>query len=387
MSDNNFYEIIGSTDHTFDSVEPKEFKPWHKPRKQFVRRKQWAKLTKKLFDDRSDDTPFKYLSLPGIDLLDIRYMHQKICHRQGRGLRFLGFNNEAQKGNSADIQLNISLDEVRQLSNIDSLSDVVRDDFRMIADEKSLAWKRADSLGPFDVANIDLCDGLASDIPGSTDRETIYRALERLLSIQARNNNPWLMFITTRIGRRLFDPEAENKILKIYRTHARECEDFRSVCKELMTDNPIGIDISTCIDHDYFRLMVLALAKWLSSLIRAHVPPPKVELVSVLGYQIDPRASCEDMVSFAIRSNPTSSRVDDPLNPTPAVQQNPKIDCTSALQIARRVTKLKNVDDILIGDSNLEQRLITETKDLLHRARYDESKYPAWLRSYECYEE
>lgn len=382
MSDNNpFYEIIGSTDNAFDSVQPKEFKPWHKPRKQFVRRKQWAKLTKRLFDNRSDNKPLRYLSLPGIDLLDIRYMHQKICHDQERGLCFLGFNNEAQNGNSADIQLNISLDEVRQLSNIDSSSDVVRDDFRMIANEKSLAWKRADLLGPFDVANIDLCEGLASDAPSATDRETMYRALERLLSIQARNHNPWLMFITTRIGRQLFDTEAESKIIEIYYDHVRECENFRFVCENLMIGDPIGIDILAYDDRDYFRLMVVALAKWLSSLIKAHVPSPKVELVSVLGYQIDPHSSCEDMVSFAIRSNPSSSRIDDPLNPTPAVQEIPKIDCISALQIARRVTKLKNVDDILIGDSNLKQRLTTETKNLLHLARYDKSEYLAWLKT------
>lgn len=381
ISDNNhFHEIVGSTDNTFASIQPREFKPWHKPRKQFVRRKQWVKLTKKLFDDRSDNTPLRYLSLPGIDLLDIRYMHQKICHNQGRDLRFLGFNNEAQNGNSADIQLNISLNEVRQLSNIDPTSDVVRDDFRMIANEKSLAWRQANLLGPFDVANIDLCKGLLSDAPSATNPETMYGALERLLSIQARNHNPWLMFITTRIGRQLFDPEAESKIIEIYRNHINGCKDFRCTCKKLMTSNPIGIDILADDGHDYFFLMVIALAKWLSSLIRAHVPSPKVELVSVLGYQIDPDSSCEDMVSFAIRSNPSSSRIDDPLNPTPAMQQIPQIDCTSALQIAKRVTKFKNIDSILIENFNLEQRLITETKDLLHLARYDESKYLAWLK-------
>lgn len=377
IPDNNLYEIVGSTDNTFDGVQPKEFKPWHKPRKQFVRRKQWIKLTKRLLENRSDDTPLRYLSLPGIDLLDIRYVHSKICRKQGRDLRFLGFNNEAQKGNSADVQLNISLDEVRRLSNVDSSSVVVPDDFRMIANEKSLAWKQATSLGPFDVANIDLCEGLASDTPKSSDRGTMYDALERLISIQALNNNPWLMFITTRIGRELFDPEAEGKILEIYHDHARECEAFRSVCRKLI-DNPSEVDVTTCEDRDYFNIMIVALAKWLSRLIKAKIPSSRVELVSVLGYKIDPNASCEDMVSFAIRSNPSYSKIDDPLAPKPALQEFP-VDCTTALKIAKRVTKLRNVDDILARNRDLNQRLITETKNLLHRARYNKSDYLAWL--------
>lgn len=376
--DNNLYEIIGSADDTFDGVQPKEFKPWHKPRKQFVRRKQWAKLTEKLFEDRPDNIPLKYLSLPGIDLLDIRYMHQRICQKQGRDLRFLGFNSEAQKGNSADVQLNISLDEVRQLSNIDSLSEVIRDDFRMIANEKSLAWRRATSLGPFDVANIDLCRGLASDTPSSPDRRTMYRALERLISIQARNSRPWLMFITTRVNRGAFDSEAEGKILEIYRDHAGKCGGFLSACREFITGNPVEIDILTCKDRDYFNVMIVAFAKWLSRLIKAQNPSTKVALVSVFGYKINPSSSCEDMVSFAIRSEPLSVEIDDPLAPIPAQQTYQKIDCTTALQIARRIKKFGNIDEILFVKSRLRESLIAETSALLELARYDVSEYPTW---------
>ena len=98
---------------------PKEFKPWHKPRKQFVRRKQWSALLRRLYENRGPRDPLRYLGLPGTDLIDLRYLHEQLCRDNDRQLCFLGFNTEAQRDSPAHIELNISLDEVRRLSNVD----------------------------------------------------------------------------------------------------------------------------------------------------------------------------------------------------------------------------------------------------------------------------
>ncbi len=55
----------------------KEFKPWHRPRKQWIRVKQWKQETLRLVDAITlTDRPLTYLSLPGDDLLDVRVIYE-----------------------------------------------------------------------------------------------------------------------------------------------------------------------------------------------------------------------------------------------------------------------------------------------------------------------
>ena len=62
--------IFGDVEYVAPLPEPKEFKPWHKPRKQFVRRKQWSALLQGLYETREPEDPLRYLGLPGTDLID-----------------------------------------------------------------------------------------------------------------------------------------------------------------------------------------------------------------------------------------------------------------------------------------------------------------------------
>ena len=91
-------DIFGEIEYRPTPAAPKTFKPWHKPRKQYVRRKQLLALLRRLYQQRQPDEPLRYLGLPGTDLIDLRYLHEKLCRAQGRTLRFLGFSTEAQPG-------------------------------------------------------------------------------------------------------------------------------------------------------------------------------------------------------------------------------------------------------------------------------------------------
>ena len=174
--------IFDGSEYARPRPESRSFKPWHKPRKQFVRREQMSALLLNLYEKREPGDSLSYLGLPGTDLIDLRFLHEQLCRETNRPLRFLGFSTEAQPGSPAHDQLNISLDEVRRLSNVDPQSNVIHDDFRRIGNPNSIAWSRTRQLGPFDVVNIDLCDGLASDSPQSD--ETVYKALAQLITIQ-----------------------------------------------------------------------------------------------------------------------------------------------------------------------------------------------------------
>ena len=130
----------------------KEFLPWHRPRKQYVRQHQWCTQIKRLIQEHPlSDGTLKYLGLPGVDLLDIRHFHEDICKPDNVRFRFLGFNTNALSGSDAQIELNVSLDEIRKLSLVDEQSNVIGDSFALLANSKSIACQRAQELGPFDV--------------------------------------------------------------------------------------------------------------------------------------------------------------------------------------------------------------------------------------------
>jgi hypothetical protein len=351
----------------------REFQPWHRPRKQFVRREQWSALLKRLYTDRPPADPVRYLGLPGVDLIDVRYLYEELCRPSDRNLRFLGFNTDAKPGTNAQIELSLSLDEVRRLPYVDPLSDVLPDDFRRLSTDTSIAWTRTLKLGPFDVVNIDLCDGVASDPPYL--EESMYRALAQLAALQARNHAPWLLLITTRVARGMFDVAAEASLIDLFRAIVAQCpEGFVDACSQLLASDPMTIDPAACGEIDYLNLIIVALGQWLASLVQAH-GVHKVELASTLGYRVDPSAPCEDLVSIAMRFTPIIAAPPDPFAPQPTVVD----ECETAIQVARRASARKDLDDLLAGDSELHEALVGETEVLLASARYDVTGYRAWL--------
>src|SRR6202020_2773091 len=63
---------------------PRKFQPWHRPRKQFVRKSQWIGCLKDIYDNRDPSAGINYLGLPGTDLLDLRAFYDAICAPQQR---------------------------------------------------------------------------------------------------------------------------------------------------------------------------------------------------------------------------------------------------------------------------------------------------------------
>ena len=366
--------IFPDVEYSPTQPELKEFKPWHKPRKQFVRRKQLSKLLQRLYQQREPSDPLRYLGLPGTDLIDLRYLHEELCRSDNRPLRFLGFNTEAQPGSPAHMELSVSLDEVLRLPQVDPQSVVLHDDFRQIGNEDSIARSRVQQLGPFDVINIDLCDGLASDPPHND--ASIYQALSHLMALQARNHTPWLLFIATRIGRGEFDADAEETLIGWFRKNVSKCEGFAEACNQILQSDVSSIDPATCSQADLLHLMTVAIGKWLSAMMQVQ-GTSRLELASVQGYRVDPKSPCEDLVSLALRFNPVIEASPDPLSPTPPA---PMDECEIAKSILRRSTNRIDVDEALLDDQELQEELIEESQVLLAQARYDAAGYRTWLQ-------
>lgn len=366
----------------YEVPEPpkKDFLPWHLPRKQFVRHHQWCYQIGRMLDDHACDDAFRYLGLPGVDLLDLRYFHEQICKPRGLGFRFLGFNKAAVPTSDAQTELNVSLDEVRRLDGVDPQSDVIGDDFTRVANSNSLAWKKASDLGPFNVINLDLCDGFGKHPPGMLN-ETHYNAVSKLMSLQSKMKSPWLLLLTTRAGQDHIHCDVLRMLLAKYLANLQDCEPFRQASAEHFgvgdedaMNNAAGTEIGL------LPLFLCSLCKWLAGMVLTQNPPSSIEVKSIIGYRVGDGVEHEDLISIAVRFTPTFEPTVDPMGL--ANQPRAVLDeGAAAVQALNRVAKRKDADSLLRDDAELNMNMIEATARLLELARYDPDAYRVWAQS------
>jgi hypothetical protein len=374
-------DIFGTDVYEAQRPPKKDFLPWHKPRKQFVRHFQWCEQVNLLLGEiRPDGGILKYLGLPGVDLLDLRHFHTEICKPKDIRLRFLGFNSGASPKSKAHTELNISLGEVCSLDLIDIQSVVMPDDFCRVADTNSLAWKKAKDFGPYDVVNLDLCDGFAVHEP-STDGTTYYDALNCLIALQARRKDPWLLFLTTRTGRQDINELVLEKLLETYMKNLNNYPKFNRFSKACLTiedDETLRAIAATPDGH--LTVFLVGLCKWMLGLALGQNPPCKIEVKSTIGYRVDVGADHDDLVSIALKFEPTFGSICDPagLSMGPVAAPN---EGNLAVKILGRVLKRISADKILADDVVLYEKMLLASESLLALARYDIGAYRDWVQA------
>jgi hypothetical protein len=360
----------------------KVFLPWHLPRKQFVRHHQWCEQISRMLDDSPlSDGTLRYLGLPGVDLLDLRYLHAQVCEARSINLRFLGFNKAAQPASREQAELNISLDEVRRLPRVDRISDVIGDDFVRVANVSSLAWKKACEFGPYNVINLDLCDGFGSHPPDDARNSTHYDAMNQLMSLQARSMSPWLLLLTTRAGRGHVDSRMLEKLIAKYVSNLATCPPFKVKSREhFAIEDEAALRMAAATSAGMLSVFLCGLCKWLVGIALGHQPPTKVVVKSVVGYRVDRDAENEDLISLALRFTPTLEPVGDPVGLSkPSTSRLDE--CTLAVNALNRIASRKNADRILREDPALNGTMIDASAGLLELARYDPVAYRVWAAS------
>lgn len=368
---------------TYEAPEPvlkTDFLAWHRPRKQYVRHYQWCREIGRMIDAKPESySILKYLGLPGTDLLDLRYFYDEICARRNITLRFLGFNTDACPNSKAQTELNLSLDEVRRLERIDPLSEVIGDNFSLIANTKSIARQTAYKLGPYDVVNLDLCDGFGARAPGMPNNMSYYNAVSHLFSLQARTAHPWLLLLTTRADKPNINEEVLQKLLKKYIENLNNCLLFRNAsCEEFGIKTEKSLDAAIENPVGLLPVFLTSLCKWFIGLALAITPPISVELCSVVGYRVVRDAEQEDLISLALKFTPKHVPVPDPMGLANHPVEAPN-ECILSTRALKCVAKRIDVDKKLEGDPTLCQSMIDATANLLSLARYDPTAYRVWV--------
>lgn len=371
--------LFGTGSYAAAMPTKKAFKPWHKPRKQYVRDIQWrAQIEALLEEGRSEGNTLRYLGLPGDDLLDLRYFHSEICAPRNIGLRFLGFNTSANPESEGQTDLNVSFDEVRKLPAVDPSSDIIWDDFKLIGDDNSTAWHKAKNLGPYDVINLDLCDGFGKHEPGRLD-ETYYAAINKLLSLQSHRMDSWLLFLTTRSEKRHVHSDLLARLIAKYLQNLSTCEAFKVASEDAFgITNERTLSAAADTPEGHLAVLLVGLCKWFLGLATAHQPPWTVEVRSVIGYRVYAGAAHDDLISIALRFAPTFSPVSDPMGIANHAAPPPD-EGNLAAEAVREIEKRACADDILTGDATLQERMTDAMANLLVQARYDADAYRSWL--------
>jgi hypothetical protein len=352
-----------------------KFQGWHRPRKQFIRVEQWTHFIKTLLDEiKLQDGALSYFGLPGLDLLDLRYFNDHICEPRSVKLKFLGFNSEAQPGTDEDTALNLAIDELSRRPTYDPASDVVRDDLQSLVHDESLAWQKILDLGPFDVLNLDLCDGFGKLAPGQIS-QNYYDAVAKLLTVQARRTSPWLLFLTTRVGARHVHPTTLQLLIDVFNSNLIECESFQTASTKVYDiSNQAQLNQQSKSAQGLQTIFLIGICKWLLKMSTDQKPQSSMELKNVMGYKVKPESPVEDMVSLALKFTPQHGVAVDSfkLASLPAKKLD---ECELASSVIMAMRSMLDVDAYLAECPEIFEQMIAASSEILSAAGYDVSGY------------
>lgn len=353
--------------------------PWHHPRKHYCRIRQWcrhaASLIKRLGLNRPvQGRALRYLSLPGDELLDIRTL-VGVCQRSNVGLRFLGFNT-AHSG-ERKLESDISFSEVIGIEGIQKeASLVVAERLERISVRSSKAHRTLQEHAPFDVVNLDLCDSIFGNRPGDT--ESPFQALRQIVDIQAaRNHGPWLLFVTTRIGRDVANMHTVKGLMSLVASNAEDdtfCRAFEeryNLDCSTAANSEEGIESAT--DEVFKKLVSIGFAKWLMQVARPKgANPAIVEVLDCFTYRV--HGSEPDMYSLSFHIAPSVSATTDATGITADIEsEHVPSEFSMAAKALEALSQATDVDELLGRDISLFDRTARQATDVLCSARHSRS--------------
>ena len=352
----------------------RSFRPWHKPRKQLVRRRHIDELLIPLLAD--GDGPVRYLGLPGADLLDIRWILNGLCERYDRKLLFMGFDIDKIDGTCRS---SIEAAKLKMELQIDSRSQIVETAFESLAEDDSFASEQARKLGAFDLVNVDLCNGIAGETPTASG-PTIYNAIASLLGLQAKRTHPWILLITTRVDRRNVDSEAGRRFAQVLAHNMTSCPLFPQEFSRYFGFNQVTLrSLKTRSADIVAKVRSVAIAKWIISL--AADKEMEADLVSAISYTVYPQNGHPDLLSLAFRIEAAKPRpaVDRFNIAQTSIRAQPNFECESALTALQIVHNALDADRLLRSDPDLLAQTTHESANLLESAGYGRSEYTSWV--------
>lgn len=365
------------------------FKPWHKPRKHWIRLYQWNEqigtlLTELKGANRRD---LRYLSLPGTELLDVRSVYE-LCAREQMHLCFIGFNDPVLENGDDVTALNLAIAELRQRQWVHERSTVVADKLEQLAIDGSVAKQRLIEFGSLDVINLDLCNCIAEELPNRI-QANYYNAVHALIEHQRRTRiEPFLLFITTRVDEERIDHVAFKMLLGALADNIRRHPAFAEKLEETFGITRTHIEaaqagknpspLRNCILHAFST----ALGKWMLKLLFEGSPSWSLTMLESCSYAVKADSDV-DMCSYAFLCRPIAKPSTDrfglsTLNPIRVPQAEERY----AIQVVGAVGEIFDLDTYLDEDDALRQKIVEGAVELMRQANFGAGEYRTFAENH-----
>ena len=372
-----------------DSVLPEEvddiavplplvaLQPWHRPRKQFIRERQWVRCAEMLLDRLgASDAPslrsgkVNYLTLPGVDYFDVEVIGRLAAERD-LDLETVGFMAEAvNEPVKARSQFRSEALVKRGLITDTSVTYPYR--VEELARRGGQAYRNARARAPFHIINIDACGSIAR--PGAQPSTTLMEALFCLLELQFNTiRDPWLLYLTTDVRRETVDPKVKRALDEAIEQNASESDEF---CQGVIAsvggpgDELVqALARADAVPAKLLRKFSLGLAKWL--IHNAVQQEWDVKCRPFFCYSTTgegeqgPSMPC---LAFEFRPRPLNLR--DVHGVVEALVDDEEGGLDYSMEALRRSQEMTDVDTLLANDALLERDFADRQRGLLQRAGY-----------------
>ncbi len=360
-----------------------KLQPWHKPRKQYIRERQWKYHTKHLIKALNRRHALRagklnYFSFPGIDHFDVEVIG-KVVKNAGLKLETLGFLSEAEKA-PVKARSQFRAEGLVKRGLMEDTSITVPYRIQDIVHENGQAYREVITRGPFHIINIDACGSIAP--PSAHHSNRIITALHHLVKVQLnRMRDPWLLFVTTDARPDTLSCEVRSRLEEVIKRNAENSEDFEQGAINCL-GGPNADDLEGAINcaKDPLRfqaLFSLGLSKWL--LYNAERVDWDVKCLRFYGYSTSPDAKQISMPCLAYEFKPRPIDYTDQIKivESPATGTDEKTDYS--MRAITSTQEMENIDLLFIEKPEMMVEYAKKQRDLLANAGYQ----PATLAKFD----
>ncbi|MBT7486422.1 MAG: hypothetical protein HN673_08655 [Rhodospirillales bacterium] len=369
-------------------VQLNQLQPWHRPRKQMVRKNQWLRLADRLINNLLG-TPglrgvagkwpeLRYLTLPGIDFFDVRLLAEN-CYRNECQLTSTGFlaaNEESPIRARA---------EVRQAAlvasgHITQESATLWRNFEEISSTAGQAYKEICQRGPFQIVNVDACGSIA--LPSHDHANRMIDALHRLIEFQIdKLSSHWLLFITTDVRPENLSDNTLSAITEAIRVNAANNVEFSARTQDYfgkyIEDGPNDIDtiIETTSQKEgrpFVDIFSTGLGKWILHLAKEKNWDMKMHH----SYCYSTRREHRDgptMPCLAFEFIPPPPGLQDHFAASRAEPAPGGVNVDTSVRVIEMIAGMVDLDELMNEDAELRQQLLTSTRNLMDEANYSQA--------------
>jgi hypothetical protein len=368
-----------------ESIKNKrKLEPWHKPRKQLVRR-GWRDNVRRLMSElrfpAGSERVLRYFTLPAPEMLDVRTLEQAARDKNFK-VQYVGFT-DARSGSDADIQLQLGQTTLRaQTDWVHSESSILHYRLEELAVGKQpVARTTLKNYGPFHVVNLDLCDYLLAPGP----KAKLLDALSHILEIQTTHqHDDWLLFIATRFDADSTCASKFKSIRDVIASNCLESDQFKMELEALLQIKPDTSDAllsdPASLGQNHLRDAIsVGLTKWIASQLLKANPPFELEMMRTYVYAVD--GAKHDMLSLVYRCRYKGTSVSAGAAPAVSAAEKQSKEVILGLLALAKTRTLVDLDKTLRDDDDIRLELGNETKALLKQANYGDDVlglYDAW---------